>query len=159
MSALTNDLVLRRVDTESVPSMDRKNLCEFLNLNYSYGPPVSYVGSLGPGLEGAEFYWAVDIKTGMTLACSAIIRQTPYLAKLARTVVAPEVKNQGVGTWISQAMETRGRMLGFKKLTTSILTRNLPMLIIKLRQGWLVEGLHQDHDAPGVHEYTLGKVL
>jgi hypothetical protein len=33
------------------------------------------------------------------------------------------------------------------------------MIYIKLKQGYLFEGFHPDHEKPGLHEYSLGKVL
>ena len=36
---------------------------------------------------------------------------------------------------------------------------NHVMVQIKLKQGYTIEGYHPDHEAPGFHEYSLGKVL
>ena len=33
------------------------------------------------------------------------------------------------------------------------------MLFIKLKEGFLAEGMHTDHEKPGLHEYSLGKLL
>jgi hypothetical protein len=33
------------------------------------------------------------------------------------------------------------------------------MIQIKLAQGYTIEGFHPAHDGPGLHEYSLGKVL
>ena len=42
---------------------------------------------------------------------------------------------------------------------STIYIDNIPMIVIKLRQGYIIEGLHRDHERPGLHEYSLGKVL
>ncbi len=56
-------------------------------------------------------------------------------------------------------MEREVRRAGFKKIRSTIYANNLPMIGIKLAQGFQIEGFHPDHDAPGLHEYSLGKVL
>jgi len=42
---------------------------------------------------------------------------------------------------------------------TMIYIDNLPMIFIKLKQGYRFEGFHPDHEKPGLHEYSFGKVL
>ena len=42
---------------------------------------------------------------------------------------------------------------------STILITNIPMIVIKLRQGYIIEGIHMDHEKPGLHEYSLGKVF
>ena len=64
-----------------------------------------------------------------------------------------------VGASLSQTIEDEVRRRGYLKVVTTIYVQNLPMIFIKLKQGYYVEGLCRDHDRPGLHEYTLGKVF
>ena len=41
----------------------------------------------------------------------------------------------------------------------TVYIENLPMILIKLRQGYRFEGFHPDHERPGWHEYSFGKLL
>jgi hypothetical protein len=42
---------------------------------------------------------------------------------------------------------------------TTVYYFNHLMVQIKLKQGYTIEGYHPDHEAPGFHEYSLGKNL
>lgn len=131
----------------------RLELNDFLRRNYSGA-------SLSPrDFEISKFFWASEGLTGTRLGCTGYIRKTTGLAECVKTVVVAEARGKGVGKYLSESLEDFVRQVGYKKLSTAILTTNLPMLFIKLRQGFLIEGLCRDHDAPGVHEYHLGKVL
>ena len=85
--------------------------------------------------------------------------RTKYLAESVKTVVDPARRLKGVGVLISQAVEAEVRRAGFTKIMSTILIHNIPMIIIKIRHGYLIEGIHMDHEKPGLHEYSLGKVF
>ena len=74
-------------------------------------------------------------------------------------LVGPEARGKGYGAGLSQAIEDECRRRGYKKVVTTIYVTNLPMIFIKLKQGYYFEGFHRDHDRPGLHEYTLGKIF
>ena len=76
-----------------------------------------------------------------------------------KTVVDPAHRRGGFGGALSLAIEAQVRADGFKKIMSTILITNVPMIVIKLRQGYIVEGIHMDHEKPGLHEYSLGKVF
>lgn len=106
-----------------------------------------------------RFFWATDASDGSRLGCSAYTPKTKYLAESVKTVVDPVRRQAGVGAAISQAIEAEVRSAGFTKIMSTILVTNIPMIVIKLRQGYLIEGIHMDHEKPGLHEYSLGKVF
>jgi GNAT superfamily N-acetyltransferase len=85
--------------------------------------------------------------------------RTRFLAETQKTVIDPRFREQGWGRAVSDAIEKEVKRNGFKKVRTTIYSNNLKMIQIKLDQGYTIEGFHPDHEAPGVHEYSLGKVL
>lgn len=85
--------------------------------------------------------------------------RTRFLAETQKTIIAPEFRGKGWGSAVSWGMEDHIRKKGFRKIRSAVYSNNLPMIQIKLAQGFCIEGFHPDHDAPGLHEYSLGKVL
>lgn len=85
--------------------------------------------------------------------------KTPALAETVKTIVFDEFRGQGYGPLLSQAIEDECKRIGIKKVMTTIYHFNHAMINIKLRQGYTIEGYHPDHEAPGFHEYSLGKKL
>lgn len=134
----------------------RAEVVAFVNANYRSELPLSDK-PLAAGL--IQFFWAVDVQSGARIGCTAYMPKTPYLAESVKTVVAAAQRGQGYGEAISLAIEEEVRRRGFKKIMSTILVDNLPMLFIKLKQGFLIEGIHLDHEKPGLHEYSLGKVF
>ena len=105
-----------------------------------------------------RFFWAHD-DAGARVGSAAYVRKTAFLAESIKTVVDPAHRQRGVGAAISRAIEAELRSAGFTKAMSTIYIDNIPMIVIKLRQGYIIEGLHRDHERPGLHEYSLGKVL
>lgn len=85
--------------------------------------------------------------------------RTPYLAETQKTIIAPEFRGAGWGRALSHAIEEEVAQAGFYKIRSCIYVNNIAMITIKLAQGYYIEGFHPDHDGPGLHEYSLGKVL
>jgi GNAT superfamily N-acetyltransferase len=104
-------------------------------------------------------FWAIESTTGRRAGCTAYIAKSPYLAETVKTVLDPAFRGRGLGEAISQAIEDEVKKAGFKKVFTTIYVTNLPMLFIKLKQGYIFEGFHPNHEKPGLHEYSLGKVF
>lgn len=96
---------------------------------------------------------------GKVLGVTSYEVRTPYLAETQKTIVAPEFRGQGWGKYLSLAIEDEVRNAGFHKIRSCIYYDNFLMLQIKLAQGYIIEGFHPHHDGPGLHEYSLGKVL
>jgi GNAT superfamily N-acetyltransferase len=135
-------------------------LVAFVNTHYKSELPLD-----GKDLANGHyrFFWAHQHgggdDDGARLGCTAYAPKTPYLAETVKTVVDPARRKRGVGAAISAAIEDEVRRAGFRKVMSTILITNIPMIIIKLRQGYIVEGIHMDHEKPGLHEYSLGKIL
>ena len=102
-------------------------------------------------------FWAMDGKD--RVGVTGFFHKTPFLAETAKTVIAPAFRGKGLGTDLSQAIEDEVRKRGYKKVITAVYVTNLPMIFIKLKQGYYFEGFHRDHDQPGVHEYSMGKIF
>ena len=110
-----------------------------------------------------RFFWAIagargELR-GKVIGVTSYEIRTKYLVETQKTIVAPEFRGEGWGKAISQAIEEHVRKAGFFKVRTTIYSTNLTMIAIKLAQGYMIEGFHPDHEAPGLHEYSLGKVL
>jgi GNAT superfamily N-acetyltransferase len=131
-------------------------LVAFVNANYASELPLER-GGLKDGHY--RFFWAFDVDSGERLGCSAYVAKTRYLAESVKTVVDPARRRAGVGAAISLAIEDEVRRAGFTKIMSTILIHNIPMIVIKLKQGYIIEGIHMDHEKPGLHEYSLGKVF
>jgi len=85
--------------------------------------------------------------------------RTSHLVETHKTIVRPELRGKGYGKAISEAIELEAFRKGFRKIRTTIYSYNLKIIQIKLGQGYRIEGFHPDHEAPGLHEYSLGKLL
>lgn len=105
------------------------------------------------------FFWAHDAATGDRIGVSGLMPKTPFLVESVKSVVDPAHRGKGWGEKLSHAIEEQARSLGYKKIMTTIYVTNLQMIFIKLKQGYLFEGFHPDHEKPGLHEYSLGKRL
>lgn len=130
-------------------------ILELLQNNYA---KVSYPPTLDSILSSTITYFRVfDKETCVGISGYKMI--TPTLYETVKTVVASEFRGQGYGYKISQLIEDEVIELGAKKILTTIYEWNTAMINIKLKQGYRVEGYHPDHEAPGFHEYSLGKVV
>jgi GNAT superfamily N-acetyltransferase len=146
------DIRLIEIDRESAQDCDA--FVSFVNLHYPSKIPANAAPLRAGSMIG---FWA---KRGQeVLGTCAYIAKTPFLAETVKTVVHPLHRGKGMGPLLSQAIEDEVRRRGFTKVMTTIYIDNLPMIFIKLRQGYRFEGFHPDHEKPGLHEYSLGKVL
>jgi RimJ/RimL family protein N-acetyltransferase len=84
---------------------------------------------------------------------------TPNLVETSTTVVHKKWRRAGVATLLNDKMEKIFEEKKFKKISCFIYTKNLPSIFLKLKRGYLIEGLRRNHDFQGVHEYVLGKEL
>ena len=145
---------LKLIEVKSDSPKDRKEVLAFVNTHLLLGLPLDEAS-----IEFGKIilFWAMlgEKKVGV----SGYVARTPFLAETAKTVLHPAVRGQGLGAKLSQAIEDEVRARGFKKIMTTIYVTNLPMVFIKLKQGYFFEGFHRDHDRPGLHEYSLGKVF
>ena len=127
----------------------------FVNRHYPSELPLARAGIKHGHYR---FFWAQNAANDV-VGATAYVPRTRFLAESVKTVVDPRHRQQGLGAAISRAIEAEVRAAGFSKIMSTILINNIPMIIIKLRQGYLIEGIHMDHEKPGLHEYSLGKVF
>ncbi len=145
---------VRLVSLNSDSAIERAELVKFVNSHYKEGIPLTESAITSGKIL---FFWVQDaaIRVGVT----GYMAKTATLAETVKTVVHPDHRGKGLGSQISQLIEDEVRSRGFKKAMTTIYIDNLPMIFIKLKQGYRFEGFHPDHEAPGLHEYSLGKLL
>lgn len=107
--------------------------------------------------SSTEYFWAYidNEKVGIT----GYVLKTPTLAETVKTIIYKEFRGKGYGKLLSQAIEDKVKEIGVKKIMSTIYSFNIPMISIKLKQGYKIEGFHPDHEAPGFDEYSLGKIL
>lgn len=106
---------------------------------------------------GVTYFWAYD--HGERIGMTGYSIKTPTLAETIKTTIFLEHRGKKLGNKLSQAIEDECKRIGIKKVMTTIYYFNHVMVHIKLKQGYTIEGYHPDHEAPGFHEYSLGKVL
>lgn len=145
-------LTLHPVDL-SDPEQCRE-AAQFVSKHYQGAVPVS-AESIARG--SIRFFWAKqgDARVGIT----GYYPKTATLAETVKTVIDPAHRGKGFGAALSQAVEEEVKRAGFKKIMTTIYIDNYAMILIKLKQGYRFEGFHPDHEKPGWHEYSFGKVL
>jgi GNAT superfamily N-acetyltransferase len=145
---------LKLVEIDRTSPQACAEVVQFVNKNLVLGLPLD---EDTVRLGKIVLFWAVvgNDRVGVT----GYYHKTPFLAETAKTVIAPEFRGHGHGVVLSQAIEDEVRKRGYKKVATTIYVTNLPMIFIKLKQGYHFEGFHRDHDRPGLHEYSMGKIF
>ncbi len=104
-----------------------------------------------------QYFWAYvnEERIGIT----GYYLKTKTLAETVKTIIFKEYRGKGYGKILSQEIEDKCKSIGIKKIMSTIYSFNIPMISIKLKQGYMIEGFHPDHEAPGFDEYSLGKIL
>jgi GNAT superfamily N-acetyltransferase len=149
---MNQSLSLHAVDPKDSESC--KQVAEFVMQNYKGAVPVT-PESVRTG--STRFFWA--LQGSQRVGITGYIPRTATLAETVKTVIDPAHRGKGLGVRLSQAVEDEVRRAGFKKIMTTIYIDNHAMILIKLKQGYRFEGFHPDHEKPGWHEYSFGKVL
>ena len=104
-----------------------------------------------------EYYMYMDKLE--TVAIFAVTRLTPKHIMTSSAVVHKDHRGKGIGKKINEWYETYAKKYGYNKITSEIYVDNIPSIVLKLKRGYLIEGLMRNHDEPGKHVYTLGKEL
>ena len=108
-------------------------------------------------LEGL-YYKLVD-EDDQILAVTKHRYPSPFLLETSSTVVHQSLRGQGIGKHLNDLVEQKAKDSGVTKITCQVYVDNLHSLMLKLKRGYIVEGLLRDHDELGKHEYILGKPL
>jgi ribosomal protein S18 acetylase RimI-like enzyme len=112
---------------------------------------------LVPKSLSGHYYKLVD--GDHILAVTRHIFLTPFLLQTCSTVVHSDIRGQGIGTVLNDLVEKDAQDRGIQKITCNIYVDNIPSIVLKLKRGYLIEGLLRDHDDKGKHEYILGKAI
>ncbi|HXH32313.1 MAG TPA: GNAT family N-acetyltransferase [Bacteriovoracaceae bacterium] len=137
---------------------DQTQAQEIFNIIAQYYEKSPWPVTVKKIMDGSVRYFRAEHQ-GAAVGLSGYTLKTPTLAETVKTTVFRQFQGTGLGHEVSQAIEEECRRIGVKKVMTTIYHFNHSMISIKLRQGYTIEGYHPDHEAPGFHEYSLGKVL
>lgn len=110
-------------------------------------------------LRNPKISWFRAFHNRKFIGLTAYKKLSPTYAEIVKTVLIPSERGKGLGSAVAEAIVEQVKNDGYHKVLSIVYTHNLPMLIIRLKQGFLVEGLSRNADAPGLHEYILGKEL
>ncbi len=131
---------------------------EIVNIVLKYYPNTAFPPTVEKMLKTNIKYFRAFID-GKQFGMTGYDQKTPALAETVKTIVFDEFRGQKLGAVLSQAIEDECKRIGIKKVMTTIYHYNHAIIAIKLKQGYTIEGYHPDHEAPGFHEYSLGKKL
>lgn len=137
---------------------DMNEVNELVSIMTKYYSDAPWLPSQEKIMTGEVRYFRA-LNDGKQIGISGYIKKTPALAETVKTTVFEEFKGKGFGKLLSVAIEEECKRAGIKKVMTTIFHFNHTMISIKLKQGYTIEGYHPDHEAPGFHEYSLGKIL
>lgn len=132
-----------------------REICEIIK---KYFPKSPWPPSLEKIMKGGTRYYRALFQNEQ-IGITGYVEKTPLLAETVKTTIFEDHRGKGLGLLLSQTIEEECKKNGIKKIMTTIFSDNHPMISIKLKQGYVIEGFHLDHEAPGYHEYSLGKVL
>jgi len=104
-------------------------------------------------------YFVRDEEGEGIIATASMKKWSPTLVEMQRTIVHEAYRGCGLGKKLAVAMEEKAKEEGFKKIWSFTYTTNFPMIFMRLKLGYVVEGLLRNSDAPGIDEYVLGKEI
>lgn len=131
---------------------------DLLEIIQKYYPKSPYLPSLKKIQSGEVVYYRAFFE-GQQIGITGYSQKTPTLAETIKTTIFDEFRGKGLGAHLSQTIEDECKHLGIKKILSTVYYFNHVMVHIKMKQGYIIEGYHPDHEAPGFHEYSLGKFL
>lgn len=131
---------------------------ELFSIISEYYPNSPFPPTVEKIMKGGVTYFRA-FHGGKQIGITGYSLKTPALAETVKTTIFKEFRGQQLGALLSQAIEDECKRIGIKKVMTTVYHFNHVMVHIKLKQGYTIEGYHPDHEAPGFHEYSLGKIL
>jgi GNAT superfamily N-acetyltransferase len=147
-----------KIELKHYDLQDRKSAVELFEIIKDYYPKSPWPPTVEKIMAGGVIYFRAFYENEQ-IGITGYSLKTPTLAETIKTTVFHEFRGKKLGSLLSQAIEDECKRIGIKKVMSTVYYFNHPMVAIKLKQGYTIEGYHPDHEAPGFHEYSLGKVL
>lgn len=137
---------------------EREEALELFEIIRKYYTKSPWPPSVEKIMQGGVKYFRA-LHEGKQFGITGYVQKTPTLAETVKTTVFDEHQGKGLGKHLSLEIEEECKRSGIRKVMTTIYHFNHAMISIKIKQGYTIEGYHPDHEAPGFHEYSLGKIL
>lgn len=147
-----------KIDLIPYDVSNREEAQEIHSLIRQYYENSPWLPSVEKVMQGGTKYFRALLE-GKQFGFTGYVKKTPTLAETVKTTVFHDWRGKGLGNNLSLAIEEECKRAGIKKVMTTIYHFNHTMINIKLKQGYNIEGFHPDHEAPGFHEYSMGKIL
>jgi GNAT superfamily N-acetyltransferase len=149
---------MRPIELKAYQLENPEDVAEIVSILTEYYPKSPFPAT-AEQVRAGDVNYLRAFHSGKQIGISGYVIKTPRLAETVKTTIFHEFRGQGLGADLSFEIEEECRRRGIKKVMTTIYYFNHVMVHIKLKQGYTIEGYHPDHEAPGFHEYSLGKVL
>ncbi len=118
---------------------------------------IPSVSTLAP--NDIHLFSIIEEATGDKIGVTSYKALSKTLVEIQKTILHPQYRGNGYGRPVVEAMENVLEKRGFKKMMAFVYTTNLSMIILRLKTGFLIEGLLRNSDAPGIDEYIMGKEI
>lgn len=149
---------MSKIELKPYDQTDKNSAMELYQLIKQYYPKSPWPPTVEKIMAGGVIYFRAFFGNEQ-IGITGYSLKTPTLAETIKTTVFQEFRGKNYGTLLSQAIEDECKRIGVKKIMSTVYFFNHAMVAIKLKQGYTIEGYHPDHEAPGFHEYSLGKVI
>jgi len=127
---------------------------------YKDNPSKHVFYNLKSGPNSAYTYYATfENKTNEMVAITSTEAITEKLFVMHSSTVKEDKRGVGLGTAINCFAHEQAKIAGCKKIASYIYVDNLASIFMKLKMGYLIEGLLRDNEEQGKHEYILGLML
>ena len=151
MSEQFTNLILKPVQKTL---QEARQFCQVVNKEVKSAFPLPETEVLN---DSSSFFWVKW--QDQLVGTSGYTLRTPFLAEVRKTMIFPAYREQGLGRALCLKMEQYCHEAGIKKIMVTIYSDNHRMLCLRLKLNYIIEGFHQHHEAPGFHEYSLGKII
>lgn len=135
-----------------VQNIPKKILKAFLSKNYEDKLAMKKI-------EVTEAFGMLDLEDRTIIGVTSYLQYSTYTAETKHTVIRVDRRGEGLGSILSSGLEVYLKSIGYKKLTSRVFTHNIPMVVSKIKSGWIVEGTLKDHDLKGSHDYVMSKFI
>lgn len=108
--------------------------------------------------EASNYFALLDVKDQI-VAVSRCTKISDHAVKMENTLVREDRRGRGFGSKLHDEIEEWLIANSYKKILSHVYTDNISSLILKLKKGYLINGLIRNLEAEGTHEYILSKDL